>query len=108
MSEANLALRFLLELVAIVAVGYWGYQAASGPMRLVLAIGAPIVLIALWALVIAPGANNPIPQNVRVLLGSAVLLGAAGLLFVAGQPTAAIVLAILVVLNTVLIFALGT
>jgi hypothetical protein len=30
MQDANLALRFALELVGIVAAGYWGYHAVSG------------------------------------------------------------------------------
>lgn len=107
MAGINLAARFLLEIVAIAAVGYWGYQTGSGPLRWVLAIGTPLVLIAVWAIGIAPGAVNPIPQPVRVVLGSGVLLLAAAALFVAGARTPALLFAALIVVNTVLLFALG-
>ncbi|MDQ3870650.1 MAG: YrdB family protein [Chloroflexota bacterium] len=107
MAQANLALRFLLELGAIVAVAYWGYYTGPGGLRWVLAVGAPVVLIVVWALVIAPGAGEPIPQQARALLGSAVLLAAAAALYVVGQTTAALVFAALIVLNTVLMFAFG-
>lgn len=107
MAQANLALRFFLELVGIVAVGYLGYHAATGLERWLLAISAPAILIVIWALVIAPGANVPIPLQVRELAGSIVLLAAAGALYVAGAHTAALVYAGLVVLNTVLTLVLG-
>jgi hypothetical protein len=106
-AQANVALRFLLELAGIVAVAYWGYHAASGALRWVLAIGAPVSLIVVWALVIAPGANVPVAQNVRVVLGSVVLLLGAMLLYLAGQRTLALALGLLVIVNTGLMFTLG-
>ena len=54
MIGANLALRFLLELFGLAAVGYSGWQVAGGPLRWVAAILAPLALAAFWALV--PGA----------------------------------------------------
>ena len=43
--DANLGLRFLLELVALAALGYWGYRAGdTGLARVALAIGAPMAL----------------------------------------------------------------
>lgn len=106
MAQLNLGMRFLLELVAIVAVGYSGYQAGSGVTRWILAIGAPIALIVIWAFVVAPGATNPIPQDLRILLGSAILLLAAGLLYAAGPAVPAVAFAALVILNTALLFVL--
>jgi hypothetical protein len=108
MRQANLALRFLLELAGIVAVGIWGYELASGPLRWVLALGAPAVMIMLWARLIAPRAKIGIDQRVRIVIGSAVLLLAAGLFATTGAMTAAVAFAALIVLNTVLLFILGT
>lgn len=83
MAQANLALRFVLELAGVIAVGYWGYHAMDGLGRWLLAFGVPALLIVSWALVVAPGADVPIPQPVREVIGSIVLLAAAGALYAA-------------------------
>lgn len=106
MSQLAVTVRFLLELCGIAAVAFWGYSAVDGPARWLLAIGAPVALVVVWAVAIAPGAQNPIPQDLRVLLGSGLLLVAAGLLFAAGQGVPAIVLAVVVILDTVAMFLL--
>lgn len=106
MTQANLVLRFCLEVAGVVSLGVWGFQLSDGADRWIFAVGAPAVAIALWAFVIAPGADVPIAPPVRELLGSVVLLAAAGGLFVAGQPMLAGAFAALIVLNTVLLFAL--
>ena len=104
----NLAGRFLLELTAIAAVGFWGYQVVGPPpARIVVAIGAAATLITFWALVVAPKADNTIPADGRILIGSAVLLLAAAALAIAGQATLGIAFAMAVVVNTVLLFVLG-
>ena len=108
MTLINLAGRFMLELAAIGAVGYWGFQvAAAVPLRLALGVGAAAVLIAFWALVVAPTADNAIPADLRILIGSFVLLLAAGALALAGQPTLAVTFTVAVVVNTLLLFVLG-
>lgn len=108
MQLINLGGRFLLELAAIGAVGYWGYHVAGPqPARIVVAIGAALVLVVFWALVVAPNATNAIPADVRILIGSVVLLLAAGALVLAGQPTLGVAFAVAVVLNTISLFVLG-
>jgi hypothetical protein len=108
MQLINLTGRFLLELAAIGAVGFWGSQAFDSlPARIVVAIGAATVFVTFWALVVAPKANNAIPADIRVLIGSGVLLLAAGALALAGQPTLGLVLAAAVIVNTALLFVLG-
>lgn len=108
MAALNLGLRFLLELCGVAALAYWGWRTGEAlPLRLVLAIGAPLVLVVVWGLVVAPGADNPIPQTARMLLGTALLLVTAGALLAAGQPQLAAVLALLVVINQVLLLVPG-
>ena len=108
MQLINLTGRFLLELAAIGAVAIWGYQAVGPlPIRIGLAIGAAAGFIAFWSLVVAPRADNAIPADVRVLIGSVVLLLAAGAMAMAGQPTLGLLFAAAVILNTVLLFVLG-
>lgn len=41
----NLALRFVLELCALAALAYWGYQAGKGPISKI-GLGASIPLLA--------------------------------------------------------------
>ena len=108
MASANLALRFLLELAGVVALAYWGYHAsASTPVRIALAVGAPLLLVVVWAIVVAPGADNPVPQFQRMVLGTVLLELAALALAAAGQRTAAAVLAVLVLVNAVGMVVLG-
>ena len=104
MRAVNLALRFLLELAGLAALAYWGWQAADSlPLRLVYAVLAPLALAVVWALVVAPGADNPIPQQTRMLIGTLLLLVAAGALAAAGVPALAGALAVLVVVNQALL-----
>lgn len=99
----NLAVRFLLELVAIGALAYWGFRTPSAtPAKVTLAIVAPLVLIVVWALVVAPGANNPLSPSTRMLIGSVLLLLSAAALAAVDQARVGIIVAIVTVLNTVL------
>jgi hypothetical protein len=46
---ANLALRILLELCALGALGYWGVNAGGGLMsKIGLGVGAPLVAAVVW------------------------------------------------------------
>ena len=48
---ANLLLRFLLELCALGALGYWGFKTGSGLVaKIGLGIGAPLVVAVVWAM----------------------------------------------------------
>jgi hypothetical protein len=44
----NLAVRFLLELAALLAVGMWGWRQGEGWVRFVLAFGIPIIVAVVW------------------------------------------------------------
>ena len=47
--SANLALRFILELCALAALGYWGFQTGQNLfVKIVLAIGAPLLAAYDW------------------------------------------------------------
>lgn len=102
MKASNDAFRFLLELAGIAALALWGWEVGSpGPLRFVFAVVAPLALIVIWALLVAPKANSPLDPSVRVIVGSGLLLLAAGVLWLAGQPAAALLFAVLIVANTV-------
>jgi hypothetical protein len=107
MALINLAVRFIAELVGIGALAYWGLNASEETVpRLALAIGAPLVLIAIWAVVVAPAANNPIDPRLRSLIGTALLLVAAAALALAGRPGPAAAYASVVLLNQALLLVM--
>lgn len=106
MITTNLALRFLLELSGMAAVGHAGFHATHGPARWVLAIAAPVALAVFWALVVAPKATNVLTPSTREIIGSLALVCAAGALALTGHPRLALVFGALVVLNQVLLAVL--
>jgi Protein of unknown function (DUF2568) len=46
----NLAVRFILELFALVAMGMWGWNQNDGWLKYVLVIGIPLAATALWGI----------------------------------------------------------
>jgi hypothetical protein len=51
----NLGLRFVLEMAAMVALGYWGWQQGLGALKYVLAIAIPLVAAVVWGTFRVPG-----------------------------------------------------
>ncbi len=108
MAMTTLVVRFLVELIGIAAVGYWGLQtSAEGFARVVLAVAASSALIVVWSVVVAPKATNGLSQPQRDVIGTALLLAAAGALAVAGQPTLALAFATVVVIDWSVMVWLG-
>lgn len=99
----NLGLRFLLELAAWAAMGYWGWTQHDGLMRWVWAIGLPLVAMTVWAVFRVPGdpgdAPVAVPGAVRLIIEAVEFGGAAWLLYAAGRPQLAIILGGLLVLH---------
>lgn len=108
MAIANLALRFLVELGGVAAVGYWGYQTAGGGLAgIALAVGASLAFIAVWAVVVARNADNALTQPQRDVIGTGLLLVSAAALSAAGRPEAAVAFGAVVVANWILLIAFG-
>ncbi|MFN8120790.1 MAG: YrdB family protein [Thermoleophilia bacterium] len=105
-SPAALGLHFVVEILALIAVGAWGWTRHDGLLRLVLGIGLPILLAAVWAVFRAAG-DGPapivtVPGPVRLVL-EVVLLGAGVVaLWAAGWTIPAVGLGVLVVVDLVL------
>ena len=98
-----LAIRFLLELVGVAALTWWGIAVADGPLAAVLAVAAPLTLIVAWGLVAAPKARNPLSLRARQLAGSAMLLVVAAAVALAGQPAAAALFGAAIVVDQALL-----
>ncbi len=46
----NLAVRFLLELTALVAGGLWGWQQSEDWLRFILVIAIPVLIAGIWGI----------------------------------------------------------
>jgi hypothetical protein len=96
--EANLALRFLLELCLLAALAYVGLQ-----VSVVLAVLAPLAAAVVWGLLISPKARYPLPLGLWLAV-QAVLFGAAVVgLIAAGSVVLGVVFGVLVVANLALV-----
>ncbi len=99
--KANEVLAFLVELVALGALCYWGFVVGPGVVvKVVLGLGAPVLAAVVWGLFAAPRARVKLPLA-GVLAVKAVVFGAAAVaLWAAGQPVPGVVFAVLAVANT--------
>ncbi len=106
--SANLLLRFLLELSALGALGYWGFHTADGVItKLGLGIGAPLVAAVVWGVFVSPKAAVPLSAPLWLLVQAGVF-GAAMLgLLATGRPSLAWALGLTVVINGVLMYVWG-
>jgi Protein of unknown function (DUF2568) len=92
---ANLAVRFALELCALAALAYWGWQATGSTVgRVLLAIGAPLAAALLWGALVAPKAWVRARRPVRLLAEAAVFGAAVAGLAAAGEPALAAALGV--------------
>ena len=100
---ANLALSFILELCALVALGYWGFQTGQTTLtKIALGLGAPLVTAVLWGLFAAPRASRRLKGLALLLFKIAVFSLAIIALAAAGQPALAIIFALAVAVNLTL------
>ena len=102
----NLAIRFLLELAALLAMGVWGWQQQEGWLRLVLAVGVPLIAALLWGLFAVPHdpsrsgkAPIAVPGTVRLALELAIFAFATWALYAAGAVALSWLLGLAVVIH---------
>jgi hypothetical protein len=106
MRYANLVVRFLLELCALGALGYWGFRTGEGlVVDVLLGVGAPLVMVLLWGAFVAPKARRRLADPARLLLEVALFTLAVAALAAAGATVLALVLAGVLTLNLSLMVA---
>lgn len=44
----NLIIRFILELLALIAVGFWGWKGFDGALQYIFGLGLPILMMIIW------------------------------------------------------------
>jgi hypothetical protein len=103
-----LGLRFVLELSALAALAWWGFQEGGTTLtRIVLGVGAPAVAAVVWGSFVAPRARFEVPRAVRILIEALVFASAAVALVAVGRTVLAIAFAVLVLANSGLVHTLG-
>jgi hypothetical protein len=101
----NLLLRFLLELCALGAVGYWGFKTRGGKVaKIGLGIGAPLVIAVLWAIFVSPRAPVHLSLPLSLLLQLVIFGLAATALAATGHRTLGWVFVAVVVINAALMY----
>ena len=90
----NLAVRFILEMAGLVALGWWGWNQGEGILRFMLALGIPFLAAVLWGTFAVPDdpsrsgkARVPVPGIVRLMLELAFFVLATWSLFATGLTT---------------------
>jgi Protein of unknown function (DUF2568) len=103
MRAAALAVRFALEIGALVALGYWGFKTGDSAVAdIVLGIGAPLAGAVIWGLFVSPKAKYGSPT--RQAAFEALVFGAATLaLLHAGRTGLAIAFAAIAAADSVLV-----
>lgn len=96
----NLAIRFILEICALVSLGYWGFHSDHGYMvKVLLGIGSPLLMAIIWGTFVSPKASIPV-RGIKRLLLELIIFGFATLaLYNAEHPVIALFFLILVIFN---------
>jgi hypothetical protein len=99
----NLTLRFILEIVALFALAYWGWTQHQGIFRLVLAIGLPSFAAVLWGVFRVPAdpgdAPVAVPGALRLALEITFFTSATLALFLAQQKSWGLAFGIIVLFH---------
>ncbi len=98
---------FAVELVAWAAFGIWGWHVGQGPWRWALAVGLPLAVIGLWAVLAAPRSGRRLTDPALFAFQLLVFLFGSGLLVLADQPVGGAALAVVATTVVVLDRVLG-
>jgi hypothetical protein len=106
--SANVALRFILELCALIAFGYYGFRTGTGrAAQIALGIGVPLIVAVMWIMFGAPGAAYELGDPWHLGLEIVFFGGAAVALAAAGRRPLALVFGTLAVINRALMYLWG-
>lgn len=99
----NLGVRFILEILALVIYGYWGFHVSNGIfLKIVLGIGTPLLAAFIWGTFGAPQAPYLLTGGAYLLLEIAIFGLAVVALYTAGKQSMAITYGIITIINLVL------
>ncbi len=100
---ANEGLAFLLELILLGALAWWGAQAGTSlAASVLLGVGAPLAAAVVWGLFASPRARIRLPMAGVLAVKVLAFAAGAAALYAVGQHVLAICLAVVALLNTAL------
>ncbi|OME89732.1 MULTISPECIES: YrdB family protein [Paenibacillus] len=100
----NLAIRFILELILLFSIGYWGFHYGSGLMaQVALGIGLPLLAAVIWGMTISPKARIKLPHAVVLLIEFLIFATAVACQVSSGFITFAIVFAFVALVNRLIV-----
>jgi hypothetical protein len=103
--STNLALRFILELCGLAALGYWGFHTGKGLItKIGLGIGTPLLIAIVWAMFGSPAAPVKLSAPLHLLLELLVFGMPAIALYASGKHTFALMYGLAVVINRIWMF----
>lgn len=98
----NLAFRFLLEITALFAVGYWGYTQHEGFIRYLLALLLPILFATVWTVFNVPNDKSRsgkapvvVPGFMRLFIELSIFTLAAFAIHASGHAQYAIIFSVI-------------
>jgi len=100
----NLTIRFLLELVIMFSLGYWGFHIDSNMIiQIALGLGMPLLAAIIWSKTISPKATIRLPL-IGVLIIEFIIFGTAYLCLIdSGFKVFAMIFGVVAVINRFII-----
>ncbi len=74
-NPVNLAVRFLLEIAMLIALGLWGWDLTETWIRYITAVGLPLIAVVLWGIFRIPNDPKPAPVAISGVLRLILELG---------------------------------
>jgi hypothetical protein len=103
--NTNLALRFLLELSALAAVAYCGWETGDGALRPILAVVFVAAFAVVWGLFLAPKRRIDLADPARLALEFGMWLAAGAALYATDHAGLAIAFVAVAVVSGALNYA---
>ncbi|MEJ2559228.1 MAG: YrdB family protein [Anaerolineae bacterium] len=102
----NLSLAFFLELAMLAAFAYWGFHNGQSTIaKIGLGIGIPLLVAVIWGLFMAPNSSMRFHGAAYLALKYLLFGLAVAALITTSKDTLGIVLGVVVVINTILLYA---
>ena len=102
----NLALRFLLEILALLAIGMWSYRLVPNGWKYILAALIPILVATAWGVFNVPGdpsrsgaAPVIVPGLIRLIVELAIFTFASWALFTTGHTQWSVIFSVIILIH---------
>ncbi|ERN54725.1 YrdB family protein [Alkalihalophilus marmarensis] len=96
--------RFILEVTALLALGYWGVQAGIEVWhKVIFGISAPLLMAALWGTFISPKAPKRLHEVPRLIVEIVLFILAATAMYGSGLELLSVIFLLMAIVISILI-----